>query len=124
MKNVSVTHIYGVGGLIPGVLSLIIAWKVDSPWSEYLLMASGWFAAAVYAVLLLRISSIGTVFAERCGKAETQYEKLQESIHVLQERHNEEMQRRATTLDYLAGIAMTQQATPRRRTPRENSDDN
>lgn len=124
MKSVSWTHIYGIGGLVPGIVSLILSWKVQSPWSEYLLMASGWFAAGVYAVILLRVASSSNAFAERCGSAEAAYEKLREDLGVLKERHNEEMQRRAATLDYLAGIAMTQQATPRMRAPRESLNDN
>lgn len=124
MKDGSWTHIYGIAGAVPGVISLVVAWRVESPWSEYLLMASGWFAALVYAALLLKAISNSNNLAERCGKAETEYERSKGDIDVLQKRHDDEMMRRAATLDYLAGVAMTQQAMPRARAIKGKPDDN
>lgn len=124
MKDGSWTHIYGIAGFVPGVVSLVVAWKVESPWSEYLLMASGWFAALVYAALLMKAISNGNNLAERCGKAEAECGRSKNDIDILKKRHEDEMTRRAATLDYLAGVAMTQQATPRTRALREKPDDN
>jgi hypothetical protein len=87
-------------------------------------MASGWFAALVYAALLLKTISNSNSFAERCGQAETRCEKLRNDINAIQNRHEDEMARRAATLDFLAGIAMTHQAAPRMRASQETFDDN
>lgn len=124
MTKESWTHIYGVAGLVPGVVSLALAWKTASPWSEYLLMASGWFAALVYAALLMRTASMSNGYAERCGQSETEYRRLEEKLIDVQKQHEEEMARRASTLDYLAGIAMTRQAAPRVRARKGSQNDN
>ena len=134
-------HIYGIAGLLPGVIGLSLAWKVETPWSEYLLMASGWIAALVYAIILMRVASISNHYAERCGQSELETIKIEErlvslkrdfdsEVQMLKEKlverqlqHDSEMARRAATLDYLAGIAMSKQPHPRARQRKGNQDD-
>lgn len=41
-KNTMLSHVYGVAGLVPGLIGLVYLVKTDAPWQEYALLASGW----------------------------------------------------------------------------------
>jgi uncharacterized small protein (DUF1192 family) len=107
------THIYGVAGLIPGLLGLGLSWGVPSPWSEYALMASGWLAAVIYAILIWKIVRKNAAYAEECGEAKNTSSNLKDEIARLTAQHAKEMEQRASAMEFLAGIAMGQQPIPR-----------
>lgn len=119
MPQNSVTHIYGIAGIIPGLIGLGLAWGVDSPWSEYALMASGWLAAIMYAVLIWKIIRRYNNYATESGIAHTTIENLQKEIRRLKSEHAAEMEQRAGTMEFLAGIAMGRRPIPRANTKDE-----
>lgn len=122
MADNSVAHIYGIGGVIPGLVGLGLAWGIDSPWSEYALMASGWIAAIIYAILIWKIVRNHSRYAQDYGSALSEISSLQKEIDRLQTQHAKEMEQRANTMELLAGMAMGQRPIPRS-LPKEGLDD-
>ena len=107
------THLYGLGGLIPGIIGLILAWGIPSPWSEYALMASGWLAAIIYAVIIWKITHHSNQYAKEHGELSAQKASLQEELARTKEAHRSEMESRAKTMEFLAGISMGKTPIPR-----------
>lgn len=121
MSDSGLTHIYGVAGLVPGLTGLGLSWGLSSPWSEYALMASGWVAAFIYAILIWTLAKRSTNIAEECGQAKNHSISLQGEIARLNAQHAKEMEQRASAMEFLAGIAMGQRPIPR--TQRTEEDD-
>ena len=96
------SHLYGIVGVVIGVVSLLISFKVDSPWSEYLLCASGWLATGSYIPLLLRSMRIMRNDAVELGHQRQLVEDLQK-----------ELASRNLTLDFVAGLNLGITAVPR-----------
>lgn len=49
-RNTTLTHVYGVIGLVLGIVGLVISFKANAPWSEMALFGSGWLVAIFLAV--------------------------------------------------------------------------
>jgi len=81
------THVYGVAGVVAGLIGLGLAWGIKSPWSEYALMASGWAAAALYAVLVWKLAKAGDQNAKDYGRVCEQVTYLQSEIQRLKADH-------------------------------------
>ncbi|WP_354678653.1 hypothetical protein [Cupriavidus plantarum] len=62
-----VAHMYGVLGLIPGVASLVAAYRPNAPWSEHALLAAGWLAAGGFAFMVFRFAHLLMTACEDCG---------------------------------------------------------
>lgn len=101
--NNSLTHLYGLGGLIPGLIGIFFSVQQDATWKEYVLVGSGWFAAITYAILLyLSIRSSKKDYL-KLGKVLEKNKELQKELNS-----------RNKVLEYLASQSIGQQATPRK----------
>ena len=101
-SNTTLTHVYGVIGLVLGIVGLVISFKVGSPWSEMALFGSGWLVAIFLAILLIRDFNRSREDGEKIGR-------LHESIRALER----ELAGRNQTLDFIAGLHLTKTARPR-----------
>lgn len=95
-------HIYGIAGLVPGLIGLAYLVKTDAPWQEYALLASGWIAAFFYGVMLWHSFGQTRADGERVGV-------MSERINSLER----ELSNRNALLDYLAGLLQGRTARPR-----------
>jgi len=105
-RNTAITHVYGLAGLIPGVVSLIYLIQTGASWHEYALVGSGWIAAIFYGVMLLRAFTQARADGLRIGG-------LMEKVRGLKS----ELASRNNTLDYLSGLLIGKSATPRATAP-------
>lgn len=101
-RSSTLTHVYGLAGLIPGVVSIFYLVNTNASWREYVLVGSGWTAALIYALLLLRAFSVARSDGEAVGK-------LSEQVSILKG----QVEQRGTTADYLASLLLGRVATPR-----------
>lgn len=101
-KGNGLTHLYGLGGLIPGLVSIYYLVQTDASWREYALVASGWTAALLYALMLLRAFHIARKDGEELGELRAQISALQK-----------ELQGRNALLEFFAGFHMGKTAIPK-----------
>ena len=101
-EDLTLSHLYGLGGFIPGLIGLLISFKAPSPWSEFALCASGWVVAVMYAFLLLKCF-------HRAREDGLELGKQGEVIADLRK----ELVGRNATLDYIAGLQISAVAQPR-----------
>lgn len=100
--NTTLTHLYGVISLSLGTVGLAVTLKSDSTFSEMALFASGWVVTIFLAVLLIRDYNRARLDGEDIGR-------LKESVRGLER----ELASRNQTLDFIAGLHVTQTALPR-----------
>jgi hypothetical protein len=98
----TLSHVYGIAGLVPGVLGLWVALKSDAPWSEYALFAAGWLTATVFALMLIRAFNRARDDGEIIGGLNTTIQALEKELSA-----------RNATLDFVAGLHMGKTAAPR-----------
>lgn len=101
-KGNGLTHLYGLGGLIPGLVSIYYLVQTDASWREYALVASGWAAALLYALMLVRAFHVARKDGEELGELRAQVGALQK-----------ELQGRNTLLEFFAGLHMGKTAIPK-----------
>lgn len=104
-----IMHIYGIAGVVGLLITVLFLIKSGASWKEYALVASGWLAALMYALLLFQtISALdkATTQSHRDGE---QIGSMEEQIRVLKK----ELKARSRTLDWVASQQMGQRATPR-----------
>ena len=101
-KNETLTHVYGIASLVPGIVSVFYLVATGSSWREYALVASGWVAAIFYALMLVKTFAQARSDGEEIGT-------LKENVKSLEK----ELVGRNTLLEYLAGLQMGKVATPR-----------
>ena len=101
-RNTTLTHVYGLTGLIPGALSIIYLVQAGASWREYFLVGSGWLAALFYAWMLLKAFALARDDGERIGNLTAEVQDLRKEIA-----------NRNATLDYIAGLQIGRTATPR-----------
>ncbi|CAG9174633.1 hypothetical protein [Cupriavidus pampae] len=75
-----VAHLYGVLGLIPGIASLVAAYRPDAPWSELALLGAGWLAAGMFAVMVFRLATGLMRAGEDCGRLEAESKGLKREL--------------------------------------------
>lgn len=103
LKNEStLSHVYGIAGLIPGVVGLEYLIKTDAPWQEYALLASGWVTAIFYALMLFHCFNRARVDGELIGELSERNKSLEKELH-----------NRNALLDYLSGLLMGHTGIPR-----------
>ncbi len=108
-RNTILTHVYGVAGLVPGIVTIIFLIVANSSWREYALVGSGWVAAAFYAFMLFRVFEQGRTDGRRIG---TLTQKVRGLEAKLADREAE-LSARNKLLDYLGGLLMAAPAQPR-----------
>jgi hypothetical protein len=113
-KNTVLSHLYGVSGLVPGLIGLVYLVKTDAPWQEYALLASGWITAIFYGVMLVRCFSQARFDGEVIGE-------LRERVKSLEKEHGHKVKSLEKELDqknglanYLSGLLMNGSGKPRR----------
>lgn len=113
-KNTILSHLYGVAGLVPGLIGLVYLVKTDAPWQEYALLASGWVTAIFYGVMLVRCFSQARFDGEVIGE-------LREKVKSLEKEHGQKVEYLKKELDqknglanYLSGMLMNGAGKPRR----------
>jgi hypothetical protein len=102
-KNTILSHLYGVAGLVPGLIGLVYLVKTDAPWQEYALLASGWITAIFYGVMLVRCFSQARLDGEAIGE-------LREKVKSLEK----ELDQKNGLANYLSGLLMNGAGKPRR----------
>jgi hypothetical protein len=112
-RNTVITHVYGLAGLIPGVVSIVYLINTGASWHEYALVASGWVAAIFYAIMLLRSFTQARADGLKIGN-------LSEKVRGLKS----ELKSRNNTLDFLSGLLIGKSATPRAAAPAPDGDEN
>ena len=75
-KNSILSHLYGIAGLVPGLIGLVYLVKTDAPWQEYALLASGWITAFFYGVMLVRCFSQARADGEAIGELREKVKSL------------------------------------------------
>jgi len=102
-KNTILSHIYGIAGLIPGLVGLVYLVKTEAPWQEYGLLASGWITAIFYGVMLVRCFTQARLDGESIGE-------LREKVKSLEK----ELDQKNGLANYLSGLLMNGAGKPRR----------
>ena len=102
-KNTLLSHLYGIAGLVPGLVGLFYLIKTDAPWQEYALLASGWVTAIFYGVMLVRCFSQARFDGEVIGE-------LREKVKSL----TKELDQKNGLANYLSGLLMNGAGKPRR----------
>ena len=105
-KNTTLSHVYGVAGLVPGLVGLVYLVKTNAPWQEYALLGSGWVTAIFYAYMLFRCFTQARADGELIGSLREQQKSLEKELHS-----------RNSTLSYLSGLLMGGEAKPRKVKP-------
>ena len=108
-RSTILTHLYGIGGFVPGLISIFYLIKTGSPWQEYALVASGWLAALSYFYLLLRSRRE----ARNDGAEIAQLRAAVAQLTGQRVSLRGELKQRSATADYLASLLLGQRATPR-----------
>lgn len=113
-KNTILSHLYGIAGLVPGLVGLVYLVKTDAAWQEYALLASGWITAIFYGVMLVRCFSQARFDGEVIGE-------LREKVISLEKAHGQEIKSLTKELDlknalanYLSGLLMNGAGKPRK----------
>ena len=110
-RAITLTHVYGVLGVVPGILGVIAAFNQNKTWAELLLLGSGWLSAVFLAILLFRQSAqfdrLVRYTNETSGRDGKTIGRLEERTKQL----STELERRSATADFLAGLIGTSQAT-------------
>ena len=102
-ENTTLSHLYGIAGVVSGVVGIVAAIKSDAPWSQYALVLSGWFAAVLYAAMLVKCFNQSRADGERIGDLQGQLRQVQATLDA-----------RNATLDYVvASRPPKAAATPR-----------
>jgi hypothetical protein len=102
-KNSILSHLYGIAGLVPGLIGLVYLVKTDAPWQEYALLASGWVTAFFYGVMLVRCFSQARSDGEAIGE-------LREKVKSLEK----ELEQKNGLANYLSGLLMNGAGKPRK----------
>jgi hypothetical protein len=103
-NNTTLTHVYGVFGIIPAIVGLVFLVKSDAPWQQYALLLSGWVACVPLWLMLVKCFNKSRSDAEQIGA-------LQERINGLEKL----VESRGETMDVLAGLITGRTAIPRAR---------
>jgi len=103
-NNTTLTHVYGVFGIVPAIFGLVFLVKTDAPWQQYALLLSGWVACVPLWLMLVRCFNHAQRDAELIGA-------LQERITGLEKL----VESRGETMDVLAGLITGRTAIPRTR---------
>lgn len=111
-NSTTLTHLYGVFSLIPALIGLGFLVRTDAPWQQYALLASGWLAAFPLWLMLVRCYNQSRQDAEEIGA-------LRERLAGLERL----LESRGATMDVLAGLVTGRTATPRRRPPPAQPED-
>lgn len=110
--NTTLSHLYGLSGLVPGIVGLIYLVKTDAPWQEYALLLSGWVVAVAYGVMLWRCFDQARDDSLSIGTLTERVRMLEKELEHCIRSHSAELDRRHATMDYLAA-QLTQKALPR-----------
>ena len=102
-KSTILSHLYGIAGVIPGLIGLVYLVKTDAPWQEYALLASGWITAIFYGVMLSRCFSQARSDGEAIGE-------LREKVKSLEK----ELDQKNGLSNYLSGLLLSGAGKPRR----------
>ncbi len=102
-KNTILSHLYGIAGLVPGLIGLVYLVKTDAPWQEYALLASGWITAIFYGLMLVRCFSQARFDGETIGE-------LKEKVKSLEK----ELDQKNGLANYLSGLLMSGVGKPRK----------
>ncbi len=109
-RNTTLSHVYGIAGLIPGLIGLIYLIKTDAPWQDYALLASGWVTALFYGVMLVRCFNQARADGEVIGA-------LRENVKSLQI----DLDQKNGLANYLSGLLMNGSGKPRKGKPVKGS---
>lgn len=111
--NTTLSHVYGLAGLVPAIIGLLYLVKTDAPWQEYALLLSGWLVAIVYGIMLWKCFDQARADGEAVGTLTERVRALERELDSCIRAHSAELERRHSTLDYLAAQLMSQKALPK-----------
>ncbi|RZI80733.1 MAG: hypothetical protein EOP38_21580 [Rubrivivax sp.] len=114
------THVYGILGVVGAAISVFYLVSPNSSWREYALVASGWISAFTLAFLLVKAHSEARQDTQQIGQLTQEVASLKQQVGGLQDliesqaqRFQQELERRASTNDFLASLLTGKQAVPR-----------
>lgn len=111
--NTTLSHVYGIAGLVPGLIGLVFLFNANAGWRDYALLFSGWAVAVVFGVMLWRAFTQARQDGEAVGTLTEKVRALEKELDACVKNHAAELDRRQATQDYLAAQLMGQQAMPR-----------
>jgi len=119
-NNTTLTHLYGVFGIIPAVIGLVFLVKTDAPWQQYALLLSGWVTCVPLWLMLIKCVNHSRIDAERIRSDAEVIGELRERINGLEKL----VESRGETMDVLASLVTGRTATPRARpAPAQHEDE-
>lgn len=121
--NTTLSHVYGLAGLVPTIIGLVYLVKTDAPWQEYALLLSGWLVAIVYGIMLWKCFDQARADGEEVGSLTERVRSLERELESCVREHSAELERRHSTMDYLASQLMSQKALPKAK-PRTKAENN
>lgn len=113
-RDTTLSHLYGIAGLVPGLIGLVYLVKTDAPWQEYVLLASGWVTAIFYGVMLIRGFSQARLDGEVIGELREKVKSLEKEHVQKVESLKKELDQKNGLANYLSGLLMNGAGKPRR----------
>jgi hypothetical protein len=113
-RDTTLSHLYGIAGLVPGLIGLVYLVKTDAPWQEYVLLASGWVTAIFYGVMLIRCFSQARLDGEVIGELREKVKSLEKEHVQKVESLKKELDQKNGLANYLSGLLMNGAGKPRR----------
>lgn len=108
-RNTVLVHVYGIGGVVPGLISIFALVKIAAPWREYALVGSGWLAAFIFVLVLFRSMNAARQDGDIIAGLRAREAQLMEERAALKA----QLKQRSATADFLASLLLGQRATPR-----------
>lgn len=80
MKSDLTNHIYGVGSIFLGIVSLVVSFQAGTPLSTVLLFASGWIVATINTMILFKLINQSRNDGEAIGRLTTEKFEVEQKL--------------------------------------------
>ncbi|TDR32153.1 hypothetical protein [Hydromonas duriensis] len=107
MRSDLTNHIYGVGSIFLGVVSLVVSFQSGTPFATVLLFASGWIVAAINTMILFKLINHSRNDGETIGRLATEKFEVEQKLLA-------ENQRLIAISETLSTLVMGQKPAPRK----------
>lgn len=109
----TLTHLYGIAGLLPGAVSIFYLVQIDASWKEYALVGSGWLAALFYGIMLWKCYAHARTDAEKIGRLTAELESEKQISERDRRLLSSELEQSKSISAFLVSLQMGRHATPR-----------
>lgn len=117
----TLTHLYGIAGLLPGAVSIFYLIQIDASWKEYALVGSGWLAALFYGLMLWKCHAQARIDAETIGKLTAEIESEKQISERDRRLLSSELEQSKSISAFLVSLQIGRHATPRATVPTEEN---